>query len=291
MISNSSRKDETLERLTNGIAQLTSSETWPTWLRVQARFHRYSFSNTLLVALQCPGATRVTGFQTWRRLGRTVQRGESALWILAPVTRRVASDDDPEQSTRVVTAFKPVPVFDVSQTSGEDLPEICTRLSGDDPLGAYAQLLQVARGIDFTVEDHVFEDETNGDCSHRSRRIRVSTRLQPAHRVKTLCHELGHAFLHSEPTDRALAELEAESVAFIVCDGLGIQSDAWSFGYVATWSGGSAEAIAAIKAAATRIQRTADRILSALKLDDDDAAEEPANNNGHLSSIGAEPVG
>jgi len=279
MITNSTRKDETFDRLTNGIAQLTSSETWTTWLRVQARFHRYSFSNALLVALQCPGASRVTGFHTWRRLGRTVRRGESALWILAPVTRRVASDDDPEQSTRVVTAFKPVPVFDISQTTGDDLPEICTRLSGDDPQGAYADLVQVARSIDFTVEDHAFEDETNGDCSHRSRRIRVSTRLQPAHRVKTLCHELGHALLHSEPTNRGLAELEAESVAFIVCDGLGIQSDAWSFGYVASWSGGGDVAIVAIKAAATRIQRTANCILSAPQLEGE-SVEEPVSNDG-----------
>jgi hypothetical protein len=217
MIGNSSRKDETLERLTNGIAQLTSSNSWRAWLKAQARFHQYSFSNT----------------HTWRRFGRAVRRGESALWILAPVTRRVASDDDPEQSTRLVAAFRPVPVFDISQTDGDPLPEICTRLSGDDPVGAYDQLVQVARGIGFSVEDHVFEDETNGDCSHRSRRIRVSSRLEPAHRVKTLCHEVAHACLHAEPSDRALAELEAESVAFIVADGLDIQSDAWSFGYVA----------------------------------------------------------
>jgi len=133
----------------------------------------------------------------------------------------------------------------------------------------------VASDIGFAVEDHVFEDETNGDCSHRSRRIRVSTRLQPAHRVKTLCHELAHALAHTEPMDRALAELEAESVPFIVSDGLDIQSDAWSFGYVASWSGGGEEAIAAIKAAGTRIQRTADRILSALQLDPGDSAEDP----------------
>jgi hypothetical protein len=273
MIINTSRKDETLERLTNGIAQLTSSETWTTWLRVQARFHRYSFSNALLVALQCPGATRVTGFQTWRRLGRTVQRGESALWILAPVTRRVVSDDDPEQNTRVVTAFRPVPVFDISQTTGDALPEICTRLSGEDPLGAYAQLVQVASGMDFTVEDHVFEDETNGDCSHRSRRIRVSTRLQPAHRAKTLCHELAHALLHMDRSERALMELEAESVAFVVCDALGIDAGEWTFGYVAGWSGGGDEASTAIKAAGACIQRTAERILSGLKLADGGAAE------------------
>jgi hypothetical protein len=276
MITSSSRKDETLGRLANGIAQLTSTDSWTTWLRVQARFHRYSFSNALLVALQRPGATRVTGFHTWRRLGRTVRRGESALWILAPVTRRVVSDDDTQQNTRIVTAFRAVPVFDISQTTGQDLPEICTRLSGDDPLGAYARLLQVATSVDFTVEDHVFEDETNGDCSHQSRRIRVSTRLQPAHRVKTLCHELAHALLHAEPIDRGLAELEAESVAFIVSDELGIQSDRWSFGYVASWSGGGDEAIAAIKAAGVRIQRTAERILSGLNLADGGDAEPPS---------------
>jgi IrrE N-terminal-like domain len=236
------------------------------------------------VALQRPGATRVTGFQTWRRLGRTVRRGESALWILAPVTRRVVSDDDPEQSTHVVTAFRPVPVFDVSQTTGDDLLEICTRLSGDDPLGAYARLVQVASGLDFTVEDHVFEDETNGDCSHRSWRIRVSTRLQPAHRVKTLSHELAHALAHSEPMDRVLAELEAESVAFIVAAELDIRSDAWSFGYVASWSGGGEEAIAAIKAAATRIQRTADRILRALQLEGGSVEEPVSNDDGGVSS-------
>jgi hypothetical protein len=125
---------------------------------------------------------------------------------------------------------------------------------------------------------YLFEDETNGDCSHQSRRIRVSTRLQPAHRVKTLCHEPGHSLLHSEPTDRALAELEAESVAYIVCDGLDIQSDEWTLGYVASWSGGGDEAIAAIKAAGTRIQRTADRILSAVLLDEGDFPEERVSN-------------
>jgi len=277
MIVTSTRKGEALDRLTDGIAQLTSSDKWTAWLRVQARFHSYSFNNTILILCQRSTASRVAGFHTWRRLGRVVRRGENALWILAPVTRRTASasDDEPEQSTRLVAAFRPVPVFDISQTDGEPLPEICTRLSGDDPRGAYDRLVQVASDIGFTAEDHVFEDETNGDCSHQSRRIRVSTRLEPAHRAKTLCHELAHLLLHSEPMDRALAELEAESVAFIVADGLDIQSDAWSFGYVASWSGGGEEAIAAIKAAGTRIQRTAGRILSALQLEEGDSLEKP----------------
>ena len=83
MISNSSRKNETLERLTNGIAQLTSSDSWRAWLKAQARFHRYSFSNTILIMCQRSTASRVAGFHTWRRLGRVVRRGEIALWIMA----------------------------------------------------------------------------------------------------------------------------------------------------------------------------------------------------------------
>jgi len=278
MITNSSRKDETLERLTNGIAQLTSSETWTTWLRVQARFHRYSFSNALLIALQHSAATRVAGFQAWRRLGRAVRRGERAIWILAPVTRRVAADDTTDDAVRAVVGFRPVPVFAEEQTDGSPLPEICTRLRGDEPEGAYGRLVQVAQSLGFTIEDHAFEGETNGDCSHALRRIRVEVTLEPAHRAKTLCHELAHATLHQERSDRPLMELEAESVAFVVCNALDLDASDWSFGYIAGWSGGGEEAIATIKAAGTRIQRAADRILSGLQLDDNDAAAEPASN-------------
>jgi antirestriction protein ArdC len=236
---------------------------------VQARFHRYSFANTVLILCQCPTASRVAGFHTWRRLGRQVRRGEHAIWILAPVTRRVDADDASEQSTRVVAGFRPVPVFAEDQTDGDPLPEVCARLGGDDPRGAYAGLLQVASLLGFTVEDHAFDGETNGDCSHALRRIRIEVTLAPAHRAKTLAHELAHALLHADASDRALAELEAESVAFIVCDALGLDAGTWTFGYVAGWAGGGDEAVAAIKAAGARIQRTADQILSAL-----DRAEE-----------------
>ena len=277
MIGSSTRKDEALDRLSRGIAQLTSSDAWHTWLHMQARFHQYSFANTVLILCQCPTASRVAGFHTWRRLGRQVRRGEHAIWILAPVTRRVDADDDSEQSTRVVAGFRPVPVFDLAQTEGDPLPELCARLAGDDPRGAYAGLVQVASLLGFTVEDHTFAGETNGDCSHALRRIRVEVNLEPAHRVKTLCHELAHALLHEDSdAERGLKELEAESVAFIVCDALGLDAGAWSFGYVAGWAGGGEQALAAIKATGARIQRTADQILSAL----DRAGEAPAEQGG-----------
>jgi antirestriction protein ArdC len=266
MLSSHTRKDDALDRLSDGIAQLTSSEAWRAWLRVQARFHGYSFNNALLIQLQYPRATRIAGFGTWLRLGRRVRRGEQAIWILAPVMRRVAVEDEAE-SVRVVTAFRPAAVFALEQTEGEELREPCTRLAGEDPLGVFTKLVRVAATLGFDVEDHVFADETNGDCAHAVHRIRVRADLAPAHRVKTLAHELAHAILHAERTERGLMELEAESVAFIVCDALGLDAGAWTFGYLATWSGGGDQAIAAVKTAGARIQRTADRILSAL--DDD----------------------
>jgi IrrE N-terminal-like domain len=103
-------------------------------------------------------------------------------------------------------------------------PRPCGRLAGDDPLGSAAALAEVARSLGFVVEDHAFTGATNGDCSHALRRIRLRAGLAPAHRVKTLAHELAHALLHAEVPDRAVAELEAESVAFIVCDALGIDA-------------------------------------------------------------------
>ena len=267
MIVTSTRKDEALDRLTDGIAQLTSSDKWTAWLRVQARFHSYSFNNTILILVQRPTAGRVAGFHTWRRLGRFVRRGEQAVWILAPVTRRVA-DEESDNPVRTVVAFRPVPVFAQDQTEGDPLPAICVRLHGDDAPGAYGGLVQVAHSFGFTVEDHAFDGETNGDCSHALQRIRIEATLEPTHRVKTLAHELAHALLHMDRSERALMELEAESVAFVVCDALDIDAGEWTFGYVAGWSGGGDNAIAAIKAAGTRIQRTADRILSGLNLAD-----------------------
>jgi intracellular sulfur oxidation DsrE/DsrF family protein len=132
---------------------------------------------------------------------------------------------------------------------------------------------QVAGALGFTVEEHAFLGEKNGDCSHALRRIRVEVSLAPAHRVKTLAHELAHAVLHADATEeRGLKELEAESVAFVVCEALAIQADDWTFGYVAGWAGGGEAAIVAIRAAGTRIQRTAERILSGLELEEPELA-------------------
>lgn len=251
---------ELLGQLTEGIGRLTSSATWERHLEIQSRFHHYSASNVLLIAAQRPDATRVAGFTAWRRLDRFVRRGERAIWILAPMVVRSAPGEADDEERRV-RGFKFVPVFDLSQTDGEALSSVCDRLGGEDPGGCYAALCRVAASVGFSVEDHDFRGASNGDCTHATRRIRVEVANAPAQRVKTLAHELGHALLHERVESRALAELEAESTAFVVCRALGIDSGCYSFGYVATWAGGGEAAIAGIKSSCEQIQRAAATIL------------------------------
>jgi antirestriction protein ArdC len=255
---------ELIEKLNAGIRNLTSSEEWQRYLDFQSRFHRYSYGNVLLIAAQCHGATQVAGFNAWRKLNRFVRKGEKAIWILAPMVSKNA-DAEGGENDRVVRGFKLVPVFDVAQTDGEALPAVCSRLDGEDGAGHYATLLSVAHSIGFTVEGHEFDGCTNGDCTPSEHRIRVETRNTPAQQVKTLAHEIAHALLHETYESRTLAELEAESTAYVVCQALGIDTGEYSFGYVTVWAGGGDQAIAGIKASCERIQKAAATILRAFE--------------------------
>ena len=268
-------RDDVLARLEEGISALTSSERWLSWLRAQSRFHTYSFSNALLLELQRPGCTRVAGYRTWQKLGRQVRRGERGLAVLAPILRRRPretedvdgdSREDRHVAPRVAT-FTVAWVWDVEQTEGEALPEVCSRLAGDDPEGAFEQLRAVAGGRGYRVEDADLPGETNGECSPPHRLIRIRRGLAPAQRAKTLAHEIAHALLHEggyAGTPRPVAELEAESVAFVVLSRFGVDSGSYSFGYVATWAGGGDEARIALRASAQRIQRAAAEVIGAM---------------------------
>ncbi len=173
--------------------------------------------------------------------------------------RREDPDSELGEKRRAVVAFRQTYVFDIAQTDGEPLPEVATRLVGEDPHDAYSGLSGVASGMGWTVERAHLDGEKNGDCTYDLHRIRVHDELSPAASVKTLVHELAHAILHgpgvrAPDAARGLIELEAESVAYVVCSGLDIDSAAYSFGYAAGWSGGGDAAIAAIKASAQRIR-------------------------------------
>ena len=258
---------ELLEGLAAGIAEITTSEQWARYLDVQSKFYRYSPNNAILIMMQNPYATRVAGYKRWAELGRHVKRQESALRILAPMTYTKEDGVEGEQ-VREIRGFKLVPVFDISQTEGPDLPEIATKLQGLAPEGVFEKLVTFAQSIGFRVErPEALDSGANGDTTHAQGLIRVVASNSPAQQTKTLAHEIGHALLHDpeSPTtkdvERGRKELEAESTAYVICTALGMDTSDYSFGYVAGWAGGGAEAIAGVKESAGRIQKASTAVL------------------------------
>ena len=178
---------------------------------------------------------------------------------------------DPDNSAdKVVRGFKSVPVFDISQTEGEELPVFCHKLSDNRPCVWIDRLSGVADLIGYSVRWTELPEGLNGDCSFDLRRIRVEARNSSAQQVKTLTHELAHALLHQGQTDRRLAELEAESTAYVVCRRLGVDTGLYSFGYVASWAGGGEEAVTGLKASGANIQRASATLLGHLGFDGSD---------------------
>lgn len=149
---------------------------------------------------------------------------------------------------------------------------VCHKLSGDDPAGIFARLIEFATSIGFTVEDAELPGSVNGDCTLELHRIRVEISNAPAQRVKKLAHEIGHALLHEQFDNRALAELEAESTAYVICQALNLDTSDYSFGYVAGWAGGGDQAIAGIKGSCERIQKAAASVLLPFEVEQEKAA-------------------
>lgn len=275
---------ELLEGLSAGIAELTTSEKWQRYLDVQSKFYRYSPNNVMLLMMQNPYATRVAGYKKWLELGRQVMAKESALRILAPMTYK--RDDGLEgEKTSEIRGFKMVPVFDISQTEGPDLPDVVSKLEGLAPEGVFDRLTVFANSIGFRVErPESLDSGANGDTSHSEGRIRVVASNSEAQQTKTLAHEIGHALLHdpesatTKDLTRGLKELEAESAAYVICTVLGMDTSDYSFGYVAGWSGGGPEAIAGIKESAGRIQKASTAVLKTFEVEE--PAVEVANELG-----------
>jgi antirestriction protein ArdC len=266
-------RDDLLSQLTEGIRRLTTSEAWLQWMRTQSRFYRYSFGNTLLIAWQRPDASLVAGYRRWLELGRQVRQGETGIRILAPCRYRTARDGDNDNDgsdlVDAVRSFRVAVVFALEQTDGEPLPELpIARVSGDDPTGCFDALSDHARELGYQVALDSFDSPNKcGETNFATRTVTIRHDLPPAHRVKTMFHELAHIALEHDTCAsdaRTVAELEAESVAWICCDAVGIVSDGYSFAYVASWAGGGDAAIAGIRDSAQRIQRVSKRLLERL---------------------------
>ena len=264
-------RDDLLARLQDGIARLTSSAEWLAFLAVQAKFWKYSPSNCWLIAHQRPDVSVVAGFKRWQELGRHVRRGETGIRILVPCRYRTTIEDGEGEDVVVeqVRGFRVGFVFGVEQTDGRPLAQMpIARLNGDDTGNRVADLRALAATLGFDVTQADFPSPQQcGQTNFTTRTITVRHDLSPVHKLKTMLHELGHIVAgHGASCTgvRSVKELEAESIAWICCDQLGIVADAYSFAYCSSWCGGGNEAIAQIKASAQRIQSAAARILNGL---------------------------
>lgn len=263
------------EKLTAQVATLAESENWKAWLRFAGTIRRRSFSNQMLILAQ--GGTYCLGYRQWEGLGRHVVKGAKSIKIFGYSTKRIVEVDDAtgEETTSSRVIYPVLSVFDVADTEGDPLPEQpAIYLEGDDANGLFAPLAEfiTAQGWDVALED-IAEDGLNGYTQGSTRRIRVDSKMAPAMQVKTLLHEIAHALLHfdedSTREHRGLIETEAESTAYAAGALLGIDTSAWSIGYVAGWAGGDVDLI---RSTAANVLRAVNAIADAILGTEDDAA-------------------
>ena len=283
---------EITEKLEQGLQELFESEKYKSYLNTMSKFHNYSFNNTLLIAMQKPDATLVAGYKAWQRnFERHVKKGEKGIRILAPAPYKIKEEQekiDPvtnepmldkdgmpimEEVEIKIPAFRVVPVFDVSQTDGKELPELSVdELSADvDGYQDFMKALEAVSPAPIEYED--IPGEAKGYFSTTMNRIAIQEGMSESQTVKTAIHEVAHAKLHSrereketdlsERKDRNTKEVEAESVAYTVCQHFGIDTSDYSFGYIAGWSSG--KEMTELKSSLDTIRRTASELISGIE--------------------------
>ncbi len=270
--------NQLLATLQEGVNTLTSSDQYQNYLKTMARFPSYSARNCLLIFTQKPDATLVAGYKSWKRLfGRQVREGEKGIRILAPYSYTVEKTIGANQIKETHTGYRSICVFDISQTDGPDLPSLprAQLLCGKcDFLQASLPLLSKLTG--FAIYPASLTDGHMGECWFSQKQIFYNDALEEKHIFKTLIHECTHALLHDFSDGRQidgferelylnpdLREIEAESVSYVVCQALGIDSSDYSFHYIANYKQNQAFLTESLQ----RIARTAQMILQTLAPD------------------------
>jgi len=257
---------QAFDRLVEAV-EAGKSERLVEYLKAMGKFHNYSLGNAILISFQKPDATHVAGYRTWQKLGRFVRKDEKGIAIMAPIvwrSRTVDRSDETEEGQapekEVAVAFKTAYVFDVSQTEGKLLPGFA-RVGGDP--GSHAERLKeyvASMGIKLQYSEAIGSAEgvSSGGM------IRLKRGLSPAEEFSVLVHEAAHEVLHrdrnSRPKDRKARETEAEAVAFVVCHGVGLDTNSASSDYIQLYSGERKTLLESLE----RIQRTAAEILDAI---------------------------
>lgn len=282
------RTEDIRREIDSALTDLNTADNWREWLEFSGQFHRYSLNNQLLIYMQKPEATQVAGFKKWKELGRSVNKGEKAIWIFAPMSRRVRKEDangkpmlgadGKPQFVQQLIGFKPVPVFDASSTDGDPLPlppvVAVDRLSGEAPAGMHEDLCAQVAEHGYRV---IYEDSgdgprvPDGSTDPVAKTVRINTRYSPRHQGLVLAHELAHIELgHTERTDeyhtgvggeRSTMEVEAQSVSYVVGRRYGL-TDNNSFSYIDGWAKGDKEKV---RKTAEAVIKATDRIIGRIK--------------------------
>lgn len=315
---------EITDRLEQGIQDLFESDRFKEYLQVMSKFHNYSFNNTLLIAMQKPDATLIAGYNSWKNLfGRQVTRGAKGIKVIAPSPYKVKKEVDKidpktqkpvtdkngktvkEETEITVPAFKVVSVFDVSQTEGKELPSIgVDELTGD--VAQYADFFKATeQASPAPVGFEKIESGAKGYYSQTEKRIAINEGMSELQNLKTLIHEIAHAKLHdidlnapakeqADRPDRRTREVQAESIAYAVCQHYGLDTSDYSFSYVATWSSG--RELAELKASLETIRSTAselikdiDKNFAELTKDREQAQETPEEKQPEQETAGDAP--
>lgn len=250
--------DDALINLTNALQQ-GQSESLTAYLAAMGRFHNYSWGNVLLILSQKPNATRIAGFNTWKRLNRFVKKGEKGIVIIAPMLIK-AKEETRQEEDRSILRFKAVFVFDVSQTDGEALPEFAR--VGGNPNGHTERLKTFIAAKSIELEYAESLGSALG-LSHGGR-IKVLASLPPAEEFCVLTHELAHELLHRgdrrKETSKTVRETEAEAVAFVVGRAIGLETGTAAADYIRLYNGD----MNTLAASLDLIQQTAAEILAAI---------------------------
>jgi len=277
---------EISERLEQGVKEIFTSERYTEYLNTMSKFHNYSFNNTLLITMQKPEATLVAGYQAWqKKFNRHVKRGEKGIQIIAPapirekqeiekidpVTKEPVIGDDGQPETEIVEMviprFRITTVFDVSQTEGEPIAELeVPELTGS--VQFYDTFMQALQNISpVPIRMMNVEGEAKGYYHQTEKYIAIKEDMSNVQTMKTGVHEVSHALLHDREVmdaegilkDRTTKEVEAESIAYIVCNHFGLDTSEYSFTYIASWC--ESRDMKALKASMDTIRKTSSEVI------------------------------
>ena len=279
--------DSIMQSLESGVEELFTSNRYQEFLKTMAKFHNYSFNNTMLIAMQRPDATLVTSYKNWQSMGRQVMKGEKGITIIAPAPYKkmkekevldenqrpiMGTDGKPktEQVEVTVPHFKAVTVFDIAQTSGEPIqtlaPELLTAAVQD--FDSFMQAIQKISPVPIRFDE--IDGNANGYYHNADKEIVIKKGLSESQTLKTAIHETVHAKLHDKEImeslgvekDRLTKEVEAESVAYCVCSSFDLDTSDYSFPYIAGWS--SSREMKEMKASMDVIRKTAGEMIDQL---------------------------